>query len=208
MAAPAAFLFEPNDVSRETMARLLEFSELVQHWTRRINLVSTSDRSLLWDRHIRDSAQLFNIAQPNWRLWLDFGSGAGFPGIVIAIMAQQSATDRRIVLVESDLRKATFLRTAIRQFQLNAVVHANRIADIAPQNADVISARALAALPTLIGLAQPHLSVSGVCLFPKGRQVAAEIEAARREWRFDLTSIPSRTDPDATILRLKGLARA
>lgn len=208
MTASATFLFKPNDVSRETMARLWEFSELVQHWTRHINLVSMSDRSLLWDRHIRDSAQLFDLVQQDWRLWLDLGSGAGFPGVVMAIMAQQSTADRRVVLVESDSRKATFLRTAIRRLELNAVVHAMRVADIPPQNADVISARALAALPTLIGFAQPHLAASGIGLFPKGRQAASEIEAARREWRFDLTAIPSRTDPDGTIICLKGLARA
>ena len=106
MTASATFLFKPNDVSRETMARLWEFSELVQHWTRHINLVSRSDRSLLWNRHIRDSAQLFDLVQQDWRLWLDLGSGAGFPGVVMAIMAQQSTADRRGVLVESDSRKA------------------------------------------------------------------------------------------------------
>ncbi len=186
----------------------MAFETLLRHWTKHINLVSASDSLVLWDRHVKDSAQLFQLIPPDWRLWLDLGSGGGFPGIVIAIMAKDVHPSGQIALVESDARKATFLRTVIRELDLAAVVHAKRIADVAPQKADIISARALASLPALIELAIPHLTPLGTALFPKGRQVAGEIAAARRHWRFELTSVPSRTDPDATLLCLKGLARA
>ncbi|MFC6758343.1 16S rRNA (guanine(527)-N(7))-methyltransferase RsmG [Sulfitobacter porphyrae] len=113
------------NVSRETTVLLTQFSELVERWTVRINLISKASVDGIWERHVADSAQLFELA-PEFEHWVDLGSGGGFPGIVIAIIAKEARPEARITLVESDLRKATFLRTAIRELGLNAKVIAER----------------------------------------------------------------------------------
>ncbi|ARO15693.1 16S rRNA (guanine527-N7)-methyltransferase [Ketogulonicigenium robustum] len=198
-------LLEGVSVSRETLGQLRDFSALVLKWTQKINLISSASEEEIWQRHILDSAQVYAAipAGFSWNTWADFGSGGGFPGIVIAILA--SETDKNIILVESDQRKSTFLRTAIRTLGLtNVRVESRRIEDLAPLNADVISARALAALDMLCAFAAPHLADGGICLFPKGRRAPEEIVAARASWTFDLHEIPSQSG-DGTILRLEGL---
>lgn len=193
-------------VSRETEAQLAAFTALVARWTPRINLISPASLPEIDTRHILDSAQLLAFAPPHWSHWADLGSGGGFPGLVIAILARETQPVARITLVESDQRKATFLRTAIRELSLAAEVHAARAETIAPLAADVLTARALAPLPALLPLALRHLAPGGRALFPKGRRAADEIAEARRTWRFDLTSHPSRTDPEARILQIEGIA--
>jgi 16S rRNA (guanine527-N7)-methyltransferase len=194
-----------QDVSRETEAALQAFAALVARWNPTINLVAPSTIPTLRDRHISDSAQLFALAQPGWTHWADLGSGGGFPGIVIAILARDTSATK-VTLVESDQRKATFLRTAIRDLGLNAQVHATRAESEPPLNADVLSARALAPLPQLLPLALRHLAPGGRALFPKGRRAADEIVTARRDWHFTLTEHPSQTDPEGRILQIEGIA--
>ncbi|WP_370302006.1 16S rRNA (guanine(527)-N(7))-methyltransferase RsmG [Pseudooceanicola sp.] len=194
------------DVSRETMARLEAYAALVRKWNPRINLVSRKSLDALWERHIADSAQIYHLAgdAPNW---LDLGSGGGFPGLVVAILATDLHPDRQVTLIESDTRKATFLRTAIRELGLSAQVLAQRIEAAEPQRADILSARALTDLSGLLAFAERHLSESGLALFPKGASWKNELEPARAQWSFNLEAITSFTEPEAAILKIQGVAR-
>ncbi len=196
------------DVSRETFERLKDFADLVSKWTKQINLIGARTASDIWDRHIIDSAQIYPLAPKNFSHWADFGSGAGFPGIVIAILSAQNNPDATVSLVESDHRKAVFLRTAARVLELRVQVLAERVENLSPLNADVISARALGTLVMLIKLSHPHLTPGGVAIFPKGRRALEEIAAAEVTWLFDHDATPSMTDPDARILRIERIQRA
>lgn len=196
------------DVSRETMADLQGFVALVLKWTPKINLISASSESMIWDRHIVDSVQIYRYAPDDVRLWLDIGSGGGFPGIVAAILGKARHPDAQFVLIESDQRKVVFLRTAIRDLGLAASVHADRIEDVPPIGADVVSARALGSLPVLLPLVARHMNPAGVAILHKGRQASSEIDEARQNWRFELEEKPSLTDPDARLLLLQRIHRA
>lgn len=194
------------NVSRETTDLLTQFSELVERWTVRINLISKASVDGIWERHVADSAQLFELA-PEFEHWVDLGSGGGFPGIVIAIIAKEARPEGRITLVESDLRKATFLRTAIRELGLNAKVIAERIEELPPLGADVLSARALADLPALLEFTELHLAKSGTAIFPKGQNWRKEDEAARQLWSYSLDPVKSKTSAEAAILLIKDVSR-
>lgn len=193
------------DVSRETFDRLVQFCDLVRKWTPSINLVSKTDVADLWQRHLLDSAQLYAMAPAEATLWADLGSGGGFPGIVIAIIASQHNPAITVHLVEADRRKAVFLAQAIRQFKLSAVLHVNRIDRVPPLAADVISARGLAPLPLLCGHLQRHCALSGVALFPKGEAVAAELQSCEGLWQMQVERHPSRTRPGGVILKIRGV---
>ncbi|MGB7244573.1 MAG: 16S rRNA (guanine(527)-N(7))-methyltransferase RsmG [Sulfitobacter sp.] len=194
------------NVSRETSERLSAFVDLLTKWNSKINLVSKSSMEQVWIRHVWDSVQIYGLA-PKGGLWTDLGSGGGFPGIVVAILALQASPDQRFVLVESDQRKATFLRVAIRELGLNATVDASRIESLPPANSDILSARALADLSTLLAFSDRHLSLGGIAIFPKGENWTKEVAAARAEWSFDLETHTSVTDPSAAILLVKGINR-
>jgi len=195
------------NVSRETLARLEIFAALLEKWNPRINLVSRNSLPDLWTRHIADSVQVFRCVTPHGH-WLDIGSGGGFPGIIIAILAVESAPGLRVTLIESDQRKSAFLRTAARETGANCQVIAKRIEAVEPQQADILSARALADLDTLLGFAERHLKPEGVALFPKGATWEKECAAARQRWNFNAEPITSKTDPDAVILKIEGVSRA
>jgi 16S rRNA (guanine527-N7)-methyltransferase len=138
--------------------------------------------------------------------WTDLGTGGGFPGLVVAILLAQIDPDTKMSMIESDTRKATFLRTVLRQTGVSATVHACRIESLTPQNADVLSARALAPLPLLLTLAHPHLSQSGKALFMKGESWEKEVEDARSQWQFTCTPHKSKTNPNAVVLEIGDLA--
>ncbi|MGB7319473.1 MAG: 16S rRNA (guanine(527)-N(7))-methyltransferase RsmG [Planktotalea sp.] len=195
-------------VSRETMDRLTIYAELLEKWNPKINLVSRTTLSDLWTRHIVDSAQLFVLAPDGVTQWVDLGSGGGFPGLVIAILAQEFRPDLNVTLVESDQRKCAFLRTVSRETNCNTTVIAKRIEEIDPLSAEVLSARALADLTALLGFADRHLSESGICLFPKGLTWEKEVEAARSLWKFDAEAINSETQEDTVILRINEIEHA
>lgn len=192
-------------VSRETSDKLAQFAQLVEKWTAKINLISKPSIPHIWDRHIRDSVQLYQHA-PNGNHWVDLGSGGGFPAIVLALMSQQDGRQTKFTLVESDQRKCVFLRTAIRELGLDGSVINDRIEKIAPLNADILSARALANLKMLVGFANVHLAEDGVALFPKGSNWEAEDVDARKVWQYTCDPIPSETDPSAAVLRIKEIS--
>lgn len=193
----------PGGVSRETRERLTLFAGLLLRWNRTINLISRRDEPVLWERHIADSLALIPVLPPEARTAADLGSGAGFPGLVIAI-----ATDRHVHLVESDHRKSAFLREAARATAAPVTVHATRI-EVAPlPPMPLITARALAPLATLLDWAGPHLAPNGICVFPKGRTAEEELTAAAERWHMRVERFPSPSDPAATILRLSEIARA
>lgn len=155
-------------VSRETEGKLRAFSQLITQWTARINLISKATEDDVWHRHIVDSAQLFPHIPAEAARVVDLGSGAGLPGLVIAMLAAELRPGLSVTLIESDLRKATFLRTAARELGLNVFVLSRRIEQTDPLGADVITSRALAPLVRLLPLAARHLAPGGSCLFLKG----------------------------------------
>lgn len=194
------------NVSRETMDSLETYLALLRKWNPKINLVSANTLAEAETRHICDSAQITSFIPKTARNLVDLGSGGGFPGIVIAIMAKEQLPDLSVTLVESDQRKASFLRTVLRETRTQAQVHAKRIEDIDPQAADVLTARALAPLKSLCGFAQRHLATGGVALFPKGKTWGKEVEEAQAEWSFQCVSHKSITDPTAVVLELRDLS--
>ncbi|MEL6648977.1 MAG: 16S rRNA (guanine(527)-N(7))-methyltransferase RsmG, partial [Pseudomonadota bacterium] len=156
------------DVSRETIERLKVYEALLNKWNPAINLVAHSTLAGAWQRHIVDSAQIYGLADCDPEHWADLGSGGGFPGMVIAILAAEKLTPSWVSLVESDTRKCTFLRTVARETGVKVNIKNVRIEDCPPLKADVLSARALADLKTLLSFCDQHLSASGQALFLKG----------------------------------------
>jgi 16S rRNA (guanine527-N7)-methyltransferase len=203
---PAAFA-EAFKVPRETIHRLTRYSELLAHWQKSTNLVAPSTLPVLWSRHFTDSAQLAKLA-PEARLWLDLGSGAGFPGLVVAIINAGKA-DFRMHLVEASRKKCAFLSEVARETGASVTVHAERIEALAERAdkpaPDVVSARALAPLQQLLELAAPFFVAKTRGLFLKGRDAESEIEAARETWTFDARLHPSLTATDAHVVEIANL---
>lgn len=193
------------DVSRETLDKLSGLVELLVKWNQKINLIGRSTEALIWDRHVKDSVQIFNLAPNGLRVWADLGSGGGLPGLVVAVLLAETQPDCRMHLVESDLRKATFLREAVRLLGLHAQVHSARIEALPSLGADVVSARALAPLADLCGFALRHLADQGISIFPKGERWKSEVDLARKEWDFALEAVPSSTAEHSAVLVLKGI---
>jgi 16S rRNA (guanine527-N7)-methyltransferase len=191
-----------NEVPRETLLALERFSALLLRWNRTVNLISPRDEPLLWDRHIADSLQLVPLIDPLPAHATDLGSGAGFPGLILAI-----ATGVPFDLIEADQRKAAFLREAIRITGAPARVCAVRIESAKLAPTPLITARALAPLPKLLDLAAPFLTHGGHCLFLKGANVQMELTHAAAQWHMQVEHLPSRTAPDACILRISNLSR-
>jgi 16S rRNA (guanine527-N7)-methyltransferase len=192
----------PNDVSREAAGALAEYVELLLHWNARLNLIARRDEPRIWERHIADSLQLAALMEPHPDRAIDLGSGAGFPGLVVSL-----ATGVPFDLIEADQRKAAFLREAARVTKAPVRIHPVRIeaATIAP--APLVTARALAPLPKLLGLAAPLLAPGGTCLFLKGANAPAELTHAATEWHMQVETLPSRTAPGSCILRITDLSR-
>lgn len=195
------------NVSRETMEKLEHYLEMLKKWNPAINLVAKSTIEDAWTRHFVDSIQVFQHAPDNWRHWADFGSGGGFPGAVIAILAGANEASRQVTLVESDQRKAAFLRSVLRETSSPGTVAAKRVEAIPSLSADVVSARALADLTKLLEFADLHCAENSTYLFPKGANWQKEVLLAEESWSFDYTAITSGTDPNAIILKIGGLAR-
>lgn len=188
------------DVSRETLDRFRAYHDLLAAWNRRINLVGRDTMGDVWRRHFLDSAQLFPLLPPKTRVLVDLGSGAGFPGLVLALLGVPE-----VHLVESDQRKAAFLREAVRITGVSATVHPRRIEQVAPFVADAVTARALAPLPQLLQWAARFSGPKTVCLFLKGRHALEELTAAAEAWKMRAERFPSVSDPAGTILRLETL---
>jgi 16S rRNA (guanine527-N7)-methyltransferase len=186
------------------MADLNRLVALTKTWTKKINLVAPSTIDAVWDRHVLDSAQLLAHAPVNWRHWVDLGTGGGFPGLVVAVLV---GAHREVTLVESDLRKCTFLRTAIRELGLTAKVVNDRIEKTTIARADIVSARALAPLGQLLDYSSGILDDTGTALFPKGEAHMSEILSAQETWSFECDALPSITNPDARILRISRIRK-
>jgi 16S rRNA (guanine527-N7)-methyltransferase len=154
-----------------------------------------------------DSVNLVQSAPEGCSHWVDLGSGGGFPGVVAAILVMEMPARPRITLIESDSRKCAFLRAALREVKADAIVLNQRIEDALPQKGDVVSARALADLTTLIGYADMHLSAGGTALFAKGARWREEAETARSQWKFDLEAVKSQLAADAAVLKITGVSR-
>ncbi len=196
------------DVSRETHARLTGLLGLVKKWNPTINLVSGASLVDGWNRHVLDSAQLSAIIQSAIGRWVDVGSGAGFPGLIVAILAKEQNPGISVTLVESDRRKATFLAEAARQLDLQVDVICNRIEQLATLSADTVSARALAPLEKLIGLVLPHLNNDGSCVFLKGQNHHEEIKDAGLRWTFESEILESKTMTSSIVLTLRKIQHA
>ena len=207
-AADRARALDLTPVSRETLARLDRFTRLLLQWQKTTNLIGAATIPHLWTRHIADSLQLLALA-PSARVWLDLGSGGGFPGLVIAcaLAGERGAT---VHLIESNAKKAAFLREAVRELDLRAVVHGERIEHFSlPMGAhvDVITARALAPLSVLFGYVALLLKTGAQALLLKGQDVEAELTEAAKYWTIKADLIPSKTSPEGRIVVLRGLSR-
>jgi 16S rRNA (guanine527-N7)-methyltransferase len=194
-------------ISALATERLQIFVGLLAKWNAAINLVSPASLAEVWTRHVADSAQVLDVAPIRRARWLDMGSGAGFPGIVIALITADTPNPVEMTLVESDRRKAAFLSTVSRETGVPMIIQAARIEAVAPQNADTVSARALAPLVRLCSFAERHLAPHGAALFLKGGHYDAEIAEARRTWSFALDVRRSSTDPAGVVLIMKDLRR-
>lgn len=193
------------NVSRETFERLELLERELRRWQAIKNLVGPATLDQIWERHIVDSLQLLGLA-PDAKLWLDLGSGAGFPGLVLAIAGAEKGL--KVHLVESNSRKCAFLRHIVRLTGATATVHEARLETVVPGfigRADVVSARALAALAQLLDWTAPLLNAGTIGLFPKGRDAEIELTEARKQWTFEAETLPSSTDSSARILRITSI---
>ena len=189
-------------VSRETLARLEAYADLLRQWSARINLVAATTLDDLWRRHFLDSAQLLPLVPAGAQSLIDLGSGAGFPGLVLAILDVPG-----VELVEADARKCAFLREAARLTAASVQIRNARIESLAPHIIDVVTARGCAPLDRLIQLAQPFIGPHTVCLFPKGERAGHEVAAARCEWTMDVARRESQSNSRGIILCLTRVAR-
>ncbi len=193
-------------VSRETETRLDMLVDVLLLWQKKFNLVASSTLKEVWTRHIANSLQLLPLA-PEARVWADFGSGAGFPGLPIAC-ALAGQPGANVHLIESVGKKATFLREAVRVTGAPAVVHqerAEKFGESCAETVHVVTARALAPLKTLCDQAFPFISRGAVGLFPKGQHVDAELTDAAKYWRLEAIKVPSRTSPSSSIVVIRSL---
>lgn len=192
-------------VSRETFDDLTAFEQQFLKWNAHINLAASSTLGDSWERHILDSAQLLRLA-PQARRWVDLGAGGGFPGLVLALLSRKS-DGVEFHLIESNRKKASFLQSVVGQFGLPARVHAKRIEDCYAlvSMPDVVTARAVAALPALLDLSAPWLTVGAAGLFHKGRDYRVEVAESADRWSFDLLEHQSKIDPQSVVLELRNL---
>jgi 16S rRNA (guanine527-N7)-methyltransferase len=194
------------------MARLEIYAALLAKWQPAINLVGRETLPDLWSRHMLDSAQLAEYMPATGSdgaalTIVDLGSGAGFPGLVLAIMANDAGRRWQIHLVESDARKCAFLSTVARETKTDVKIHTARIEKLAPFPADIVTARALAPLDSLLDYADPFLMPSSHCLFLKGATAADELTAAAKSWKMAVEQLPSRSGPAGNLLRIRDISR-
>lgn len=212
-AAAAAVPFGPEEfaaathVSRETLARLITYARVLLQWQEKLNLIGASTVADLWRRHMWDSAQILDLV-PGWRTatppltWLDLGSGAGFPAMVIALMG-----GGHVHLVEKSPRKCQFLRAVAAETAAPVTIHEGRAEMVSLAHVDIITARAFAPLPKLLALAQPFFGAHTVAYVHKGQHLDEELTEATKCWNMITSSVPSLTDPRGRILRVEGLRR-
>lgn len=205
--ADVSALMNVVNVSRETIDKLQSYERLLKHWTQAINLISKSTETEIWPRHFLDSAQFWNLRPENCEYWLDLGTGGGFPGLVVAVIASELDPEMRFGFVESDARKASFLLKAGHELGIKPKIHIARAESLEPQSASVVSVRAMAPVQKLLGYARRHMAEGGLSLFAKGENHETELTEAQKYWKFDVQKVPSITDASGTILKIKGITR-
>jgi 16S rRNA (guanine527-N7)-methyltransferase len=188
-------------VSRETLSRLKAYADLLADWNARHNLVAKSTLPDLWHRHLWDSAQLVPLIPETARTLADLGSGAGFPGLVLAAIRPEL----KVTLHEATTKKCAFLQAAIERMGLKVEVRNARLEDLPPQPFDVVTARALAPLPLLLDYAHRFTAPNSVCFFLKGQNVGSELTEAAKYWNMKASQVPSQTDPSAAIVTVREL---
>ncbi|MDG2429109.1 MAG: 16S rRNA (guanine(527)-N(7))-methyltransferase RsmG [Paracoccaceae bacterium] len=193
------------NVSRETFLRLKEYEKLLFKWNVKINLVSKSTLDNFWNRHVLDSAQFLSSVGEKAGKWVDLGSGGGLPGLVVAILSDEIEPVNKLFLVEADVRKAVFLKTVCRELGLKVEVYNNRIEELPPMSANIVSARALAPLKTLCLYAKNNLEKDGEAVFAKGENWKAELVEAQKKWIFSYEAVKSTLHEGSVVLVLRGI---
>ncbi|MDF1685590.1 MAG: 16S rRNA (guanine527-N7)-methyltransferase [Parvibaculaceae bacterium] len=201
----AESFFRFANVSRETVARLSLYESVLIKWQKAINLVSKGTLEDLWQRHFLDSAQLMGKIPDEAQTLVDLGSGGGFPGAILAILLAEKRPDMDVHLVDSDQRKCTFVREACRAAGVKPTVHSVRIEQLTDLKADVVTARALAPLPKLLGLSAPFWKENTVGLYLKGEGATDELTQARKYWKFDSEMEQSQSSETGVVLQVTGL---
>jgi 16S rRNA (guanine527-N7)-methyltransferase len=200
-------LFGPEEfsaqtgVSRETLSRLKAYADILADWNARHNLVSKNSLEDVWRRHFWDSAQLAPLVPAGTQSLADLGSGAGFPGLVLAAMLPEVG----VTLFEATAKKCAFLQAAAERMGLEVAIENTRMEDLPPQAFDVVTARACAPLPRLLEYAHSFMGPNSVCLFLKGQNVGSELTGAHKCWNMKLSQVPSQTDPSGAIVTVREL---
>ena len=193
------------NVSRETLDLFCEYEALLSKWNKKINLVSKNSLFDIWERHFLDSGQIINHVEAAGKRWVDLGSGAGFPGLVVALLLRDRKIDCDIILVEKNLKKVFFLKEVVRKLDLNVKVLNKNIRTIEPLNADILSARAFSELNELIEIAYHHQKERGVCLFLKGENYRRELDKTLNYWFFHYDVVYSYSNSSGNIIRVKNI---
>lgn len=197
-----------ESVSRETLSALHEFQNDLLVWSKKINLIAPSTEAESWNRHIVDSAQLLEVQRLTNGMWCDLGSGGGLPALVVGIIQKEISPQTKTLMIEADKRKSAFLTLMSKKFDLNASILPSRIETAEPQNADVVSARALSDLTKLLDYVYMHMKPGGHAVLLKGRNYENEIKPSQEKWDFDIELHASYTDIEARILRISNLRPA
>lgn len=198
-------LIEKYNVSHETIQKLELYQQSLADWQNKFNLVSNSTIEDAWNRHFVDSMQLFALIPQEAKTLVDIGSGAGFPGMVLAIMANAATPYLKVTLVDSVHKKTLYLNHVKEITNTQVNILNRRIENIKQKTFDVITARAVIALKDLLGYAQPLFRKNSICIFPKGKNYLAEISEAKKEWYFNFEIVPSQTSEESVILLIKNL---
>lgn len=194
-------LMNAYGVSRETLRRFESYEALLTKWAPRINLVGASTLSAFWERHILDSVQILPLASPQAQTWVDFGTGAGFPGLVLAALLAERGS-AQVQLVEASAKRCAFLREAARAMEITVEITHAKLEVVTPRPVDVVTARAFTALDRLLAYAAPWQGPATQALFPKGEEVSAELEQASTNWLFTSTIHPSASDTRGCVLEI------
>lgn len=195
-----------ESVSRETRDRLEVYVEMLGKWNTSINIVAKSTLNNVWQRHIIDSLQIADVVEEASH-WVDLGSGGGLPGLIIAAKKAENSPNTHITMVESDQRKCAFIAAAADAMNLDVTIQCRRIEESTSRTYDVVSARALASLPSLLDLALPYRHNKTICIFPKGAKADQEMNTALKTWNVNFDTVQSVTDPSSTIFRIQEYSR-
>ena len=191
------------NVSRETLKGFYEYKTLLSKWNEKINLVSKNTLVDIWERHFLDSGQIIEHVEASGKRWVDVGSGAGFPGLVVALLLRDRKIDCDLVLVEKNSKKGFFLNEVIRKLNLSVEVVNDNIDNLEPLNADILTARAFSELNNLIEIAFRHRKKEGICLFLKGENYRMELDKTLNYWFFDYDIVDSLSSSSGKIIRVK-----